>query len=115
MAREVGLVAPDRNPFRSIVVRAVEDGDPELMEVKRGFYHSIRRAVGLEKHFLTALSQRVRATPELIVETIRMSAQCGADGTTIAHYDTAPQHLMRAVREGFEELGIVVRREQVSL
>ena len=38
-----------------------------------------------------------------------MSAQCGADGTTIAHYDTAPPHLMRAVREGFEELGIVVQ------
>jgi hypothetical protein len=88
-----------------------QDGDPELMEVKRGFYHSIRRAVGLEKHFLTALSQRVRATPELIKETIRMSAQCGADGTTIAHYDTAPSHLMRAVREGFEELGIVVKRD----
>ena len=87
-----------------------QEGDPELMEVKRGFYHSIRRAVGLEKHFVTALSQRVRATPELIVETIRMSAQCGADGTTIAHYDTTPPHLMRAVREGFEEWGIVVKR-----
>jgi hypothetical protein len=85
-----------------------QDGDPELMEVKRGFYHSIRRAVGLDKHFLTALSQRVRATPALIVETIRMSAQCGADGTTIAHPDTAPHELMRAVREGFEQVGIVV-------
>jgi hypothetical protein len=86
-----------------------QDGDPSLMEVKRGFYHSIRRAVGLEKHFVTALSQRVRATPELIVETIRMSAQCGADGTTIAHPDTAPPELMRAVREGFEQVGIEVQ------
>jgi hypothetical protein len=58
---------------------------------------------------VTALSQRVRATPALILETIRMSAQCGADGTTIAHPDTAPPELMRAVREGFEEVGIVVR------
>ena len=33
----------------------------------------------------------------------------GADGTTIAHYDTAQPHLMRAVREGFEELGITVQ------
>jgi hypothetical protein len=86
-----------------------QDGDPELMEVKRGFYHAIRRAVGLDKHFVTALSQRVRATPALIKETIRMSAQCGADGTTIAHPDTAPPELMRAVREGFEEVGISVR------
>jgi hypothetical protein len=87
-----------------------QDGDPELMEVKRGFYHFIRRAVGLDKHFLTALSQRVRATPELIKETIRMSAKCGADGTTIANYDTATPELMRAVREGFEEAGISVQR-----
>lgn len=87
-----------------------QDGDRELMAVKRGFYHSIRRAVGLDKHFLTALSQRVRATPELIKETILMSAKCGADGTTIANYDTATPALMRAVREGFEEAGIVVER-----
>jgi hypothetical protein len=87
-----------------------QDGDDELMEVKRGFYHYIRRAVGLEKHFVTALSQRVRATPELIKETIRMSAKAGADGTTIANYDTATPELMRAVREGFEEVGITVMR-----
>ena len=85
-----------------------EIGDPELMKVKRGFYHSIRRAVGLEKHFVTALSQRVNATPALIKETILMSAQCGADGTTIASYDTATPTLLRAVREGFEEAGIEV-------
>ena len=87
-----------------------QDGDDELMEVKRGFYHFIRRAVGLEKHFVTALSQRVRATPDLIKETIRMSAKAGADGTTIANYDTATPELMRAVREGFEEVGITVAR-----
>ena len=85
-----------------------ETGNPELMTAKRGFYHFIRRAVGLDKHFLTALSQRVRATPELIRETILMSAQCGADGTTIASYDTATPKLMRAVREGFEEAGITI-------
>ena len=47
-----------------------ETGDPELMVAKRGFYHAVRRAVGLDKHFVTALSQRVRATPALIKETI---------------------------------------------
>jgi hypothetical protein len=88
-----------------------QNGDPELMEVKRGFYHSIRRAVGLDKHFVTALSQRMKATPELIKETIRISAECGADGTTIANYDTATPALMKAVREGFDEVGIEVRRD----
>ena len=87
-----------------------QDGDPELMEAKRRFYHSIRRAVGLDKHFITALSQRVRATPELIKETIRLSVKCGADGTSIAHYDTATPELMRAVREGFDEAGVEVRK-----
>jgi hypothetical protein len=87
-----------------------QDGDPDLMKVKRGFYHFVRRAVGLDKHFVTALSQRVKATPELIKETILMSAQCGADGTTIASYDTATPKLMRAVREGFEEAGITIAR-----
>jgi hypothetical protein len=86
-----------------------QEGDADLMQVKRGFYHFVRRAVGLDKHFLTALSQRMRATPELIKETIRLSAQCGADGTSIASYDTAPKSLMRAVREGFEEAGITVQ------
>ena len=85
-----------------------ETGDPELMVAKRGFYHAVRRAVGLDKHFVTALSQRVRATPALIKETILMSAQCGADGTTIASYDTATPALLRAVREGFAEAGIEV-------
>lgn len=111
----VGFNRRDMAPYIDSIRAAdylEQDGDPELMEVKRGFYHAIRRAVGLDKHFLTALSQRVNATPALIKETIRMSAKCGADGTTIAHYDTATPELMRAVREGFEEVGIEVRREK---
>ena len=61
---------------------------------------------------IPAIQVALRATPALIIETIRMSAQCGADGTTIAHPDTAPPELMRAVREGFEQAGIVVRPQQ---
>ena len=37
-----------------------------------------------------------------------MSAQCGADGTTIASYDTATPKLMRAVREGLDEAGVKI-------
>ena len=87
-----------------------QEGDTPRMDTKSGYFHSIRRSVGLEKHFLTALSQRKNATPELIKKAIRISAKCGADGTTIANYDTATPELMRAVREGFEEAGIEVRR-----
>lgn len=107
----LGFSLRDMAPFFDSIRGAdyfEQDADPVLMGVKRGFYHAIRRAVGLDKHFITALSQRVKATPELIKETIRISAQCGADGTSIAHYDTATPELMRAVREGFEEQGISV-------
>lgn len=88
-----------------------QEGDTPLMDMKEGYFHSIRRSVGLDKHFITALSQRKHATPELIKRAIKISAKCGADGTTIANYDTATPELMRAVREGFEEAGIEVRRD----
>ena len=38
-----------------------------------------------------------------------ISAECGADGITIGHYDNAPFHLLRAVGEGLEMAGIEIR------
>jgi hypothetical protein len=48
------------------------------------------------------------AMPTLIKKTILISAQCGANGTTIASFDTAPPAWVRAVREGFEEAWVTV-------
>jgi hypothetical protein len=91
---------------------AEQSGDPAQMERKRAYLHSIRRAIGLEKYFLSAISPRPQATPELVKQGIRISAQCGADALTIGHYDGAWPDCLRAIREGIEEAGIEVRRDR---
>lgn len=85
-------------------------GDPKRMEWKRAFLHGIRRAIGLDKYFLSAVSPRPKATPELVRQGILISAQCGADALTIGHYDGAWMNCLRAVKQGLEEAGIEVRR-----
>ena len=88
-----------------------QTGDPARMEQKRLYLHSIRRAIGVEKYFLSAISPRPRATPELVKQGILISAQCGADALTIGHYDGAWMNCLRAIREGIEEAGIEIRRD----
>ena len=82
------------------------------MEWKRAFLHSIRRAIGLDKYFLSAVSPRPKATPELVRQGVLVSAQCGADALTIGHYDGSWLPCLRAVEEGLEAAAIEIRREQ---
>jgi len=89
---------------------AEQSGDPAQMAFKRAYLHSIRRAVGVDTYFLSAISPRPKATPELVKQGILVSAQCGADALTIGHYDGAWPNCLRAIREGIEEAGIVVDR-----
>ena len=88
-----------------------QSGDPDRMEWKRAYLHGIRRAIGTDKYFLSAISPRPKATPELVRQGILVSAQCGADALTIGHYDGAWMNCLRAIREGIEEAGIVIRRD----
>jgi len=85
-------------------------GDPARMEWKRAYLHSIRRAIGTEKYFLSAISPRPKATPELVKQGILISAQCGADALTIGHYDGAWMNCLRAIKAGLEEAGIEIDR-----
>jgi hypothetical protein len=85
-------------------------GDPDRMAWKRAYLHSIRRAIGTEKYFLSAISPRPKATPELVKEGILISAQCGADALTIGHYDGAWMNCLRAIKSGLEEAGIEINR-----
>jgi hypothetical protein len=85
-------------------------GDPDRMEWKRAYLHSIRRAIGTEKYFLSAISPRPRATPELVKQGILISAQCGADALTIGHFDGAWMNCLRAIKAGLEEAGIEINR-----
>jgi hypothetical protein len=72
------------------------------MEHKRSWLLAVRRAIGDEMHFLSAIGVRPRATPELIRRGVVISAQCGADGITMGHYDGAPYGNLRAIKEGLE-------------
>ena len=87
---------------------AEQSGDPARMEWKRGYLHAIRRAIGPDKYFLSAISPRPKATPELVKQGILISAQCGADGLTIGHYDGAWMDCLRAIGEGLREAGIEI-------
>ena len=84
-------------------------GDPGRMEMKRSYLHSIRRAIGVDKYFLSAVSPRPKATPELVKQAILISAQCGADALNIAHYDGIWANSMRAIKEGLDEAGIEIK------
>lgn len=87
---------------------AEQSGDPAQLAFKRGYLHSIRRAIGPEKYFVSAISPRPKATPELVKQGILVSAQCGADGLTIGHYDGAWLNCLRAIGEGLDEAGIII-------
>lgn len=92
-----------------------QSGDPKrVQEWKRGYLHSIRRAIGVDKYFLSAISPRPKATPELVKQGILVSAQCGADALTIGHYDGSWMNCLRAIREGLEEAGIEIAPQPVN-
>jgi hypothetical protein len=79
-----------------------QSGDPARLEHKREWLLAVRRAVGDEMHFLSGIGVRPKATPEIIRRSVALSAECGADGITMGHYDGAPFANLRAIREGME-------------
>jgi len=83
-----------------------QTGDICRLEHKRAWLMSVRRAVGDDMHFLSAVAPRPLATPEIVRQGVIVSAECGADGITIGHYDNAPFPLLRAVKEGLELAGV---------
>jgi hypothetical protein len=91
-----------------------QSGNPARMEWKRGYLHAVRRAIGVDKYFLSAISPRPKATPELVKQGILISAQCGADALTIGHYDGSWMNCLRAIKQGLEEAGIEIRRPEGS-
>ena len=108
MGLDLRAVAPYLDSVRSSDY-CEQSGDPAGMEWKRAYLHSIRRAMGMDKYFLSAISPRPQATPELVKQGILISAQCGADALTIGHYDGAWMNRLRAIKEGLDEAGIEIR------
>jgi len=87
-----------------------QSGDMGRLEHKRRWLMSVRRAVGEEMHFLSAIGVRPKATPEIIRQGVVVSAQCGVDGLTMGHYDGAPFKNLRAIKEGMELADVEIRK-----
>jgi hypothetical protein len=85
-----------------------QTGNPEQMNNKRKWLRAVRYAIGDEMHFVSAIGVRPKATPELIRQGVAISAECGADGLTIGHYDGASFSNLRAIREGMDLADIEV-------
>ena len=96
---DLRALAPHLDSIRSSDY-SEQSGDPARLEHKRQWLLAVRRAVGDQMHFLSAIGVRPKATAELIRQGVVVSAQCGADGLTLGHYDGAPYHHLRAIREG---------------
>ena len=85
-----------------------QTGKPEQLEVKRRFLLSLRDALGDEFPMYSAIATRPGATPELVRKAVVLSAECGADGLSVAHYDSSPLQHLRAISEGLKEAGVTV-------
>ncbi|MCW5982108.1 MAG: hypothetical protein KIT09_28740 [Bryobacteraceae bacterium] len=83
-----------------------QSGRMERLEHKRQFLLAVRAAAGDDIPFLSAIGIRPKATPELIRAGVRISAECGADGLSLGHYDGAPLRNLEAIGEGLRDADI---------
>jgi hypothetical protein len=81
-------------------------GDPSLMPGKRRVLSAARRELGPDFPIHASLGVRLKATPELIREGVRIAAECRMNGVTLGHYDGATYPMLRAVKEGLVQAGI---------
>ena len=87
-----------------------QSGDIERLEQKRQWLMSVRRAIGNDMHFLSAIGVRPKASPEIIRQGVVVSAQCGVDGLTMGHYDGASFKNLKAIKEGMELADVEIRK-----
>ncbi|HEU0164280.1 MAG TPA: hypothetical protein VFQ54_04495, partial [Thermomicrobiales bacterium] len=108
MGLDLKGVAPFLDSVRSSDYQEQSGSMERVQGWKRGYLHGIRHAIGVEKYFTSAISPRPKATPELVRAGIRVSAECGANGLTLGHYDGAWLDCLKAVKDGLNDAGIVV-------
>ncbi|MDQ1318112.1 MAG: hypothetical protein QG588_1769 [Candidatus Poribacteria bacterium] len=89
-----------------------QSGNMAQLEFKRRWLLSVRRAIGDEMPFLSAIGVRPKATPEIIRQGVVVSAQCGADGITMGHYDGASFSNLRAIKEGLNLIDVEYKPNQ---
>jgi hypothetical protein len=83
-------------------------GDPALMPGKRRAFAAARQEVGPQYPLLGAIGVRMKATPDLIREGVRIAVESRMNGITLGHYDGATFPMLRAVRAGLGDAGITV-------
>ena len=84
-----------------------QDGNPALMAHKRGWFDSAKQQLQPPLPLLSTIGVRMKATPELVREGVRIAVRAGASGIGLGHYDGATFPLLRAVREGLVETGVL--------
>jgi hypothetical protein len=84
-----------------------QTGDPSLMPGKRRALAAARSELGPDFPIHAALGVRMKATPELIREGVRIAVETGMNGVTLGHYDGATFPMLRGVREGLVEAGVI--------
>jgi hypothetical protein len=115
MGLDLKGVAPYLDSVRSSDYQEQSGNIDRVLGWKRGYLHTIRRAIGVEKYFTSAVSPRPKATPEIVRAGVRVSAECGANGLTIGHYDGSWLDCLKAVKEGLNDAGIVVVERDPSV
>jgi hypothetical protein len=83
-----------------------QTGNASLVAGKRKVLAELRRSLGPDFPLASAIGVRMKATPELIREGIRISVETGMHGITLGHYDGASYPMLRAVRDGLRDSGI---------
>ena len=104
---DLALLRPALDSIR-LTDYSEQEGKPELMASKRQWLIERRREVGADIPLIAALGVRLRATPELIHEGVKLALETGMNGITSGHYDCATFTQLRAVRSGLVAAGIPV-------
>jgi hypothetical protein len=84
-----------------------QDGNPAAMRHKEPWFAAIRQQLVPPLPLLASVGVRRNATPELVREGVRIAVKAGAVGVGLGHYDGATFPLLRAVREGLVETGVL--------
>ncbi len=86
---------------------AEQNGDPALLPAKREWVAETKRQLGADFPLITAIGVRIKATPELVRAGVRIAVEGGSVGISLGHYDGASLPILRAVREGLVETGVL--------
>jgi hypothetical protein len=79
-------------------------------KAKRNTILKVRRGIGFDKDIIAGFAVRPNATPEKIVESIKVLSTLGVDGFSLGHYDGAHMEHLDAVKQGMDRAGVVIKK-----